>query len=117
MANDALKPARELLDGEAELLELRIHMFEDDSELHDEAFEARITKEFESQFELARRDLTKEFGEPTRIGTTDDPGIPLTGVFRCAVWDVDGRELFLAAAHEDRGTPVLLMMGVEGGNV
>jgi hypothetical protein len=117
MANPAFKLARELLDGGAdELRELRIHEFEDDSQAHDEALQAKITKEFAAQFDQAQRDLTKKFGEPIRTGITDDPGIPLTGVFRCAVWGVDGRELFLAAAHEDRETPVLLMMGVEGGN-
>ena len=118
MANPAFKLARDLFDGGADdLRELRIHEFEKDSQAHDEALQARIAKEFEAQFDQTQRDLTKKFGEPIRTGITDDPGIPLTGVFHYAVWDVDGRELFLAAAHEDRETPVMLMMGVEGGNM
>jgi hypothetical protein len=117
MANPAFKLARELLDGGAsDLRELQIHEFADDSEVHDDALQARIVKKFEAQFDQAHRDLTRKFGDAIRTGTADDPGIPLTGVFRCAVWDVEGRELFLAAAHEDRETPVLLMMGVEAGN-
>ena len=37
--------------------------------------------------------------------------VPLCGVFRFAVWERDGRHLYLAAAHEDRELPYLLVMG------
>jgi hypothetical protein len=41
----------------------------------------------------------------------DDDLIPLNGVFRFAEWEVDGKKIFAAAAHEDRELPYLLVLG------
>jgi hypothetical protein len=118
MVNPAFKLIRELLDGGTDdMRELRIYEFQNDSEAHDDELQAKIAKEFETEFEQAQGDLSKKFGLPVRTGKANDPAIPLSGIFRCAVWRFRDREFFLAAAHEDREAPFLLMMGVESGNV
>ena len=58
-----------------------------------------------------QKELAKEFGPPSRIGKADDEFIPLGGVFRFAIWEVGDSQLFVAASHEDRGVPILLMIG------
>src|SRR5262249_24610867 len=52
-----------------------------------------------------------KYGNPSRTGKQDDQVIPVTGVFRFAVWSVGAKQLFAAAAHEDPGAPILLMLG------
>jgi hypothetical protein len=37
--------------------------------------------------------------------------MPLNGVFRFAIWKVKGKHLFVAAHHEDRGIPIVLVLG------
>ena len=55
-----------------------------------------------------------EVGE---IHVHDARVVPLNGVFRFAVWEVGERFLFAAAAHEDRGVPILLILGSAGREV
>jgi hypothetical protein len=43
----------------------------------------------------------------------DMDDLPLAGVFCAAIWAIDETRLFLAAAHEDREVPFILMMGAE----
>jgi hypothetical protein len=62
-------------------------------------------------------ELSKKYGAPSRTVTEDDDIIPLNGVFRFAVWPVDDKQLFVAASHEDRGVPILLMLGTATGDV
>jgi hypothetical protein len=61
--------------------------------------------------------LTNQYGKPSRTGKEQDDVIPLNGVFRFAVWSVGDLQLFAVAAHEDRGVPILLMLGTADGNV
>ena len=77
----------------------------------------RLYKEFLAEFDRAAGELSKKYGTPARMGKQDDSAIPLNGVFRFAVWEVEGTELYLAAAHEEREVPILLMMGCDQGNV
>jgi len=58
-----------------------------------------------------QKELIKVYGQPSRVGESDDETIPLNGVFRFAVWEVSDWQLFVAASHEDRGAPILLMIG------
>ena len=95
--------------------ELRIHDFPDDASAHDDALRKRLYQSFSTDFDRAQAELSKKYGPPVRTGKDDDDAIPLNGIFRFAVWDVDGIELYLAAAHEDRGVPILLMMGSDRG--
>jgi hypothetical protein len=104
--------AKELLDGDpGGLEELRIHEFTDDEEAHDDERTEKLYAEFSSELERAQKELMTVYGEPSQVGESDNEIIPLNGVFRYAVWEVEGSQLFIAASHEDRGVPVLLMMG------
>jgi len=90
---------------------LRTHEFSDEASAHDDELTDRLYADFSAEFERVQTELTKQYGSPSRTGQTDDNLIPLNGVFRFAVWPVGDRQLFLAAAHEDRGIPILLILG------
>jgi hypothetical protein len=108
----AVSLAKELLKGDiGHLEELRIHEFEDDASAHDDAALEKLYQDFAKDFDQVQAELTKQYGEPTRTGKADDDAIPLNGVFRFAIWSVDDKQLFAVAAHEDRGVPILLMLG------
>jgi hypothetical protein len=109
--------ARELVErGPGELEELRVQEFSDDEAAHDDALHENLHAEFSADFNGVRAELARTYGEPLRTGTGDDDLIPLNGVFRFALWEVGDIVLFAAAAHEDRGCPMLLMLGTAGGN-
>jgi hypothetical protein len=104
--------AKELLEGEpGGLEELRIHEFTDDESAHEDEGVEKLHAQFSAELERAQKELTKVYGDPARTGESDDEMIPLNGVFRFAVWEVGEAQLFIAASHEDRGVPILLMMG------
>jgi len=111
---DPVKAAQSCLAGSDPVALLRIYQFEDDVEAHDDALQKRLRSDFsESFFEVANV-LDGAFGPRTELDVEDDlEMIPLCGVFHAASWNVDGTGLFLAAAHEDRETPLLLIVGVE----
>ena len=112
MPKSATTIASELLEsGPGALEELRIHEFEDDEEAHDDDATEKLYKEFSTEFDRIELSLSKKYGKPSRVGKEDDESILLNGVFRFAIWDVADKQLFLAAAHEDRGVPILLMLG------
>lgn len=112
MSKTATALAKELLDGDpGGLEELRIHEFTDDESAHDDELTERLYADFSAEFERVQKELTEQYGSPERAGETDDEMIPLNGVFRFAVWSVGDRQLFAAASHEDRGVPILLMLG------
>ena len=113
MSKSPIRLAKELLDGDAAKIELlRMHDFLNDLEAHDDELTERLYQVFSTALEHVRSDLDLNYGLPTQVGTDERPPfIPLNGVFRFAVWDVGNRQLFLAAAHEDRGVPILLILG------
>jgi hypothetical protein len=118
MVKSATALASELLEGDAGgLEELRIHDFADDEEAHDDEAIDKLYEEFSSELDSVVTTLSKKYGKPSRTGKEDDEAIPLNGVFRFAMWSVGDKQLFVAAAHEDRGVPVLLMLGTADGNV
>lgn len=118
MAKSATTLARALLEGETGgLEELRIHVFTDDDEAHDYEAVERLYADFSIGFDRVEAALTRQYGKPSRIGKEHDEIIPLNGVFRFAVWPVGDKLLFAAAAHEDRGVPILLMLGTADGDV
>jgi hypothetical protein len=115
MAKSATALARELLDSDPGGLEkLRVHVFDDDVELHDNTTLEKLYAEFAEEFDRCVAELSKQYGTPDRQGEEDDDVVPLNGVFRFAVWVVGDQQLFVAAAHEDREVPVLLMVGTTG---
>jgi hypothetical protein len=117
MARSAIALASELLEGDpGGLEELRIHEFADDEEAHDNEAIDKLYEEFSSEFDRAVTALSKKYGKPSRTGKEDDEAIPLNGVFRFAVWSVGEKQMFVAAAHEDRGVPILLMLGRADGD-
>ncbi|MDR2880543.1 MAG: hypothetical protein LBV29_01390 [Azoarcus sp.] len=104
--------ARQLLEADpGDLEEWRIHVFEDDESAHDDALTEKLYAEFSAEFARVQAELAAQYGAPARTGEEDDDLIPLNGVFRFAIWLVGDRQLFVAAAHEDRGVPILLMLG------
>jgi hypothetical protein len=72
--------------------------------------------QFSADFDRVSTELARTYGEPMRTGEEDHELIPLNGVFRFAIWDVGDEVLFAAAAHEDRGCPMLLMLGTTSGD-
>lgn len=112
MSKSVATVANKLLKTEGDELEiLRMHDFPDDESPHDDALIERLYSEFSAQLDRVQTQLTKKYGPPTRIGETDDDIIPLNGVFRFAVWEIGIKALFIAASHEDRGVPILLVLG------
>lgn len=104
--------ASELLEDEpGGMDDLRIHEFTDDESAHDDVKVEKLYADFSADLERAQQELAKVYGEPSRTGDSDDEIIPLNGVFRFAVWEIGETQLFIAASHEDRGVPILLMMG------
>jgi hypothetical protein len=109
--------ARELVGrGPGGLEELRVQEFPDDESAHDDALHERLHAEFSADFDGIQAELTQTYGEPHRTGAQDEGVIPLNGVFRFALWEVGDTVLFAAAAHEDRGCPLLLMLGTTEGD-
>jgi hypothetical protein len=118
MAKSPTSLARELIEGDSGgLEELRIHEFTDDESAHDDELVERLYAEFSTDFDRVQAELTDTYGEPSRVGEGDDAVGPLNGVFRFAVWEVGDKLLFAAAAHEDRGVPILLMLGTADADV
>lgn len=107
-----LRQAAEFLDtGEGAMDAIRIHEFELDGDEHDEDAVALLHQEFKKDFDAATRVLTGEYGAPSRSGSDDDDSIPLTGIEVFNAWNIGAQGLFLAISHEDRGAPILLMLG------
>src|SRR5262245_15733628 len=109
----AVALARALLKkDEDELLEeLRMHDFPDNESAHDDELTERLHAEFTAEVGRVQAELSKEYGPPSRKGKADTRFIPLNGVFCYAIWQVAGRQLFVAAHHEDRGVPIVLWIG------
>ncbi|MCC6698033.1 MAG: hypothetical protein IT365_20595 [Candidatus Hydrogenedentes bacterium] len=112
MAKSVTELARKLLKQKKEGLEdLRVHMFELDGDEEDDDLHEQLHAEFSAEFERVQSELAAELGAPVRTGDDDDDAIPLNGVFRFAIWQANGKSLFVAAAHEDRDCPVILILG------
>ena len=112
MPKTATALAKQLLEGDAGgLEELRVHEFEDDAEAHDDEATEALYQDFSADFDRAQAALSKKYGQPTQVGKDNDDAIPLNGVFRFAIWAIEDKQLYLAAAHEDRGVPIILMLG------
>lgn len=108
----AVELAQKFLKEDEENFEmLRMHEFPDDESAHDDELTERLYAEFSADVESTQVELTRQYGAPTRTGTEDDELIPLNGVFRFAVWSVGEKHLFIAAHHEDRGLPIVLVLG------
>ncbi len=116
MAKSATALAKDLLERDpGEMEELRVHEFAHDEEAHDDEATEKLYEAFSGDFDRAVTALSKKYGKPSRTGEEDDDAIPLNGIFRFALWSVDDKQLYLAAAHEDRGVPILLMLGTSEG--
>ena len=112
MPQPTIQAARGLVDSAAnDLAELRVRELKDDEEAHDDALQEQLEQEFDTAFAAALSDLTSEHGAPLRTGQDDDESVPLNGVFRFAIWHIRDNQLWLAAAHEDRECPFLLLLG------
>ena len=112
MAKSAIKLARRFLKGDEDSLDaLQIHDFPDDMSAHDDELTQRLYARFSAEVERVQAELTKHYGQPARTGKKDDKLIPLNGVFRFAIWKAEGKHLFVAAHHEDRGIPIVLVLG------
>lgn len=83
----------------------------DEADAHDEAHIASVMAAFRRRFTTYARALTAKLGEPTDTGTTQQSEIPVNGVFQYAVWNVEGRGVYLVSALEDVGLPCVLVLG------
>ena len=111
-AEKAYKLARKLLKEGDGLEMLRMHDFPDDESAHDDELTQRLYAEFSAELERIQTTLTEHFGEPAQVGNEDHDLIPLNGVFNFAIWEVNEQNLFVAAHHEDRGVPIILVIGI-----
>jgi len=112
LPQSAVKLAQKLLKKGEGLEELRLHDFPDDESAHDDELTERLYAEFTADVESIQTELAKLYGPPTRAGKAGDKFVRLNGVFRFATWKVAGRQLFVAAHHEDRGIPIVLWLGI-----
>ena len=111
----AITLAKQLLEAEAyNLKELRVYEFSNDELAHDDELVEKLHGEFLAEFETVQAELISQFALPSRRGTKADAAIPLNGVFYFAIWPVGDRQLFVAVAHEDRGCPILFVLGTQG---
>ena len=111
LANDALE------QGDAFEM-VRIHEFANDAEAHDDEQTDQLYQEFAAAFEKITQDLSTAYGQPAATGNThydDHELIPLNGQFRYALWQVGEQVLYVTATHEDRGVPILLVLGTTSG--
>lgn len=116
MTRSATQIAGELLQREAGgIEELRVHAFADDVSAHDDDQIQHLYADFSATFDRVCRELVGLYGRPSSVGEEDDELIPLCGVFRFALWNLGGRTLFAAATHEDRGVPIVLVLGTAAG--
>lgn len=89
-----------------------IFEFHDEEDSHDDEFQEAAHDHFSRQYGESQEELIAVYGDPIKTGDNDHSMIPLSGVFRYAIWDLGSRKLFLALAHEDRETPLWLKLGV-----
>jgi hypothetical protein len=107
-----LQLAAEFLEaGDGAMDAIRIHEFEMDGDEQDDDAIDSLHQDFKKDFDAAARVLTAEYGAPSHSGSDDDDSIPLTGIEAFNMWNTGDQSLFLAISHEDRGTPILLMLG------
>lgn len=107
---DLLRRANEFLES-GDMDAIRIHAFELDGDEHDDDAIEKLHVDFKNDFDIAAVALSYKYGPPVKSGTDDDDAIPLTGIMHFSIWRTDDVGLFLAISHEDRGTPILLMLG------
>jgi hypothetical protein len=92
--------ARRLLSCEMDsLVDVRIYQFQNRADARDDDLQRKLEAEFNADFEHLEAQLVEEFGSPSRAGTVADDAIPLCGVFRFAVWDVHGKQLFVVEGN------------------
>jgi hypothetical protein len=101
--------AKLLAQPDSALEVLQIHQFQSDEEYHNDILQDTLVRDFEHQFEALVEKLRVNYGDPVWLDG-DVTAIPLCGVYRNAMWRINGRKLFLAAAHEDRECPFLLVL-------
>ncbi|MCL4855635.1 MAG: hypothetical protein KJZ78_30075 [Bryobacteraceae bacterium] len=110
--SNVLQQAAEFLEaGDGAMDAIRIHEFELDGDEHDDDAVELLHQDFKKDFDAATRVLTVKYGAPSHSGSDDDDAIPLTGIQAFNIWSMGDQGLFLAISHEDRGTPILLMLG------
>ncbi|MEM9420630.1 MAG: hypothetical protein AAGA25_16505 [Planctomycetota bacterium] len=104
--------ASEFLEaGEGAMDAIRVHEFKLDGDEHDDYATDLLHQEFKQDFDEATQVLTRAYGPPARNGASDNDAIPMTGIKAFVLWTTGSQALFLAISHEDRGAPILLMLG------
>jgi len=108
--SDLLRQASEFLES-GDMDAIRIHEFELDGDEHDDEAIEKLHIDFKNDFDIVAMALSQQYGPPVKSGTDDDDAIPLTGIMHFNIWRTDDAGLFLVISHEDRGLPILLMLG------
>lgn len=110
---DVVAIAKSYLRGKKDVCEeLDQREFWDEEEAHDDELVERTHRQFLRKMKAYQKLLTAEFGEPAAVGKDEHDAIPRNGVLEHAIWDVNGKLLFLAVSHEDTELPCLILLGV-----
>jgi hypothetical protein len=109
----ALELARKCLSADGPQMEpLLVYSFQSDVDAHDDVLQNRLITEFEEEWRKASVELAREFGAAVTAESCEETEyVPLNGVGGASSWQVAGKRLYVAYAHEDRETPYLLIVG------
>lgn len=111
-ARDVPAAVRKMLRSKKTAREdLEVESFRNDAAAHDHRLRERLRRKFIKRLKAIQTKLTAEFGAPAETGDDDHDRIPVNGVFQYALWKVKGKELYLAASHEDVELPYALVLG------
>ncbi len=89
-----------------------MHQFNDEVEAHDSQLQARLAEELAAEYEKALVELSNEYGQPAVEGAEAAARVPMGGTLRASLWRGGYREFWLAACHEDRELPLMLVVGL-----
>ena len=81
---------RLLAAADSAIEEVRVFEFVDDETAHDDELQEQMEAEFSTAFTSVQNELSKEFGDPVSTGEEENDLIPLNGVFRFAIWNING---------------------------
>ena len=111
-ARDVPAAARKMLRSKQAVREdLESESFRNDAAAHDHRLHERLRRKFVKRLQAVQKELSAEFGAPAETGDEDHDRIPVNGVIQYALWKVKGKELYLAASHEDVELPYALVLG------
>lgn len=112
---DVVALAKKYLRAKADgCQEIEMREFWDEAAAHDDELIEETYRQFLAKMKVYQARLAAEFGEPSEAGKDEHDAIPRNGILEHAIWDVNGKSLFLAVSHEDGELPCEILLGVSG---